>query len=185
MGSTDVGSKAWVSTTGTWGISSNKAYISAVAGINTVALVDVGFGEYTTLSADIVFPSGGNGGIVFRATDGADYLCARIASNSLVLLKREAGLSSTLVSATPTLSFGNTYTLKITMIGTLIQVFIDGVVTIRYSMSASDIVSFPSTKTKVGLREGAGTLGGTWDNFLAKNPEATTSRSAAGTRTSV
>lgn len=70
MGSTSTGSAAWTSLVGTWGIQSNRAYISAgVSALTCLASVECGIADGTISTTIATATSTSNSGLTFRVTD--------------------------------------------------------------------------------------------------------------------
>lgn len=144
-------------------IESNKASDNDVRG---AAVIDAGDAD-VEIEATIVIQSGGNGfnGFVFRYQDSTHFFIGGLDNllNKIVIWENDAGFSEKLGNANGSfpLSDGETHTLKITMNGTAIEIFING------GSEGSIVNSKFQTETEHGLYADA--VGGgtdiTWDNF--------------------
>lgn len=165
IGLTSVGSVAWDQISGTWTIASNKA--KQTAAVNSLVVVDVGHGNVDASVAITIPGSTDNGGLVIRTTDDNNYLRILIADfNTVNLVKRSGGSNTTLASATPSVSQGNTYTLRVRAFNDLIQVWLGSSLVITHTLSAGDYTSFGIDKTKVGIYNG-NRPNTTYDTFSA------------------
>lgn len=156
LGTADTG-QAWTAHTGTWGITSNAAYLVTSSG-ESVATLDCGL-------SDIDFSVSYSGrtddlGIVFRAIDASNWLL--VYSNpggGVETWQRVAGSYSQLHAAAG--SAGASGTLRVVTSGTSINVYLDG--SVLYSVTTSQF----QTETRVGLRRGAaGGTAPTWDELI-------------------
>jgi hypothetical protein len=165
LGTADTG-QTWTAHTGTWGISSNQAYLATRSG-DSVATVDCGKSDIdftcnVTLGADGTQP-----GIVFRATDDQNYLLAFLnnstgATDDIELYQRVAGAYTKLGTdyRFPGDIANTTITLRVVTSGTSIEIYADG--TLRHSHTTSQF----QTATRVGLRLNDAGSGCRWDSFV-------------------
>jgi hypothetical protein len=155
----------WLTTAGTFGITSNKAIAKTMDGVQEGrVVVDVGTGDFD-VSADITLSS--YAGLFLRYKDESNYLAARLtvpatSATPLSISKKIAGVITTIgtdFSVTPVA--GTTYNLRITAKAGAIKVYIDGVEKISVSDTALQ------TETKTGLRVSSD-LTSTFNNFIVK-----------------
>lgn len=90
----------WAAQVGTWGIASNKAAASALAGGLAIATFEAGSVD-TLIESDLV-RSTGNAGIVARYADSNNYLRAYHDGTNAVLQQVVAGTPTTLITAAAT-----------------------------------------------------------------------------------
>lgn len=143
----------WTVSSGTWGVSSNKAYC-AVSGNGRAVLHDVGTGDYT-LTCDVTLTGGSDAGLWFRWVDANN--CWLLALNPLasVTLFRAVGGTFTAVATAAT---AGTDTYVIVTSGSSIEVYRAGALIISVTDSAN------ASGTLVGLRSQNDTVS-RWDNF--------------------
>lgn len=149
LGSTDQG-KAWSQLSGTWGISSNRAY---EPGNNSgIAIIDTGIGNYTSLSATINMPLGNRGGLIFRCTDATNWLSFEAVQGAanFVLRKSVAGVVQTLITGGNAVAI-NDNPIQVILRDSVIQCFYNSVQIFGYTLTAADYAIFPRTKTKAGF----------------------------------
>jgi hypothetical protein len=171
LGATSQGALGWIAQNGTWGISSNKAYLASntsqsSAVVNTaVADVDV--------SADIIPGSSANFGLVFRSIDNNNYLLAFFGFGNIQLFKRDNGSFIGLTGGFPfSITPGSTYQFRIVASGDQLKMFIDGNEVISHTLSSGDQLKYGSA-TSHGIRidaGGGGDSGTVFDNFKISVP---------------
>lgn len=146
----------WTVESGTWGISSLKAYC-ATSGSNVTVYRDLGVAD-CTLSWDATLPTGADSGVWFRKTDASNaWLVATNPAASITLFKMQAG-SFTSVATGPIATTGDHY--DVITVGSSIIVKRNG------SAIITTTQTFNQTATKVGLRSNSDTVS-RWDNFKA------------------
>jgi len=143
LGSTDVGSLPWIAQAGTWGISSNRAYVATNAGDNqNTAVVDTGFSDGVI---QVTVPAAGDGSICFRSVDNNNHFVIGSIGAAVQLYKRTAGsYSGVLTSGGSLLANGDV--VQVILNGDSIQCRINGVVAFNFNDSSFQ------TATKHGLR---------------------------------
>ncbi|WP_261574215.1 DNRLRE domain-containing protein [Frankia gtarii] len=97
LGATETG-EAWQSTSGTWGVDGNAAYLATAAGTRNAATV-VGAADGAFSFTMPVAQAGV--GLVFRSADANNFwrLVAQPGSNSWQLIKRDDGVETTVATA--------------------------------------------------------------------------------------
>lgn len=159
LGTTSDGNAAWVATSGTWGISTNRAYCSGAAGSGVeVATIDGGAGDGTVqVTLAVVAQSG----LAFRVQDDGNFwqLEAQGSSGSNLRLHKWSGGSATLVGTFGTVADGDVITAV--MAGPSITCKKNG------STVGSTSDSYLAAQTKHGITLGTPTLpsGARWDDF--------------------
>lgn len=198
LGSADVGG-AWTAWAGTWGISSNKGYLVTTTD-DARAYLD-GLVPDGTLTVDITQSATRCfAGVSLRGVDANNELLVRYKSttNDLLLSKRVSSVVSTLTNVNPAWPAGTTKTLKVVCKGTLIQVYLGGVLEISYTLTGGDASTF-TTPTLIGMYVNARAVdgddgGSRYNNFawstvaayidsagkLGITPATTTSAPSAG-----
>lgn len=159
IGNAETG-QLWTYPSTAWGIQGNQAYPTSAQSTN-LALIESGVSD-CEVSSDVIL--GSTDGICCRATDGGNYVVARIAisSGGLGLFKIVSGTATQLGVYNFGAVAGNTYNIKIISNGASLKVLLDGVERI----SATD--SFNQTATKHGLRVASGSAGVKYDNFMVE-----------------
>lgn len=155
----------WTARNGTWGISSNKGYAPAVTGAQSTADVDGGRAN-VSVAVDYTYQSN-NGGLVARVVDFSNHILLHVSSTSQIrLTKKVADSFTTLANGSASFSTGNTYNLRAECRGATILAYVDGVLKITHTLSATDQATF-LTPTRFGLRT---TAVGTerFDNFVIR-----------------
>lgn len=150
LGTTSVGSKAWVESSA-WQVIGNQAASTAASGVR-YATVDDGLAD-GTLRAKLTAQGADHvGGIVFRYVDVNNQivLAARVSASDFHyrIIKRVAG-TLTQVAVLPNLSADGDE-LEVTMSGTTIMVKING------AIAWSGTITEHATATKHGLYHGSG-----------------------------
>lgn len=143
LGSADTG-QAWVATLGTWGISSNLAYIATAAGggVNAAYLE----ASENDVAVQATFSTAAQGQrMIGRYVDTDNYLFvhAETGGGAYALYKRVAGVDTSLGSYTVTIANGDV--LKLNMSGNDLTVYLNGVSRITATDAAHN------TATKHGL----------------------------------
>ena len=137
--------QSWANVSGTWGISSNQAYLAAgdsiAGGGQNVAAFDTGVSD-ATLSVRL--SAAGDMGIAFRVTDGSNWYCANISGTTLSIFSVIGG-SLTVVNSTTVSAAANGDFLIVKVAGTTYTAVLNG-----QSVSATDATFL--TQTKGGLR---------------------------------
>ena len=144
LGSTDTG-QAWTAHTGTWGISSNQAYLQTQSG-DSVATFDFGNTE-VDMRCRMTISSTGQPGLVFRATNDQNYLLVIMSSTAVSLWQRVTGTYTQLRSGAVTATPGVPYPVRIVAVGSDIRVYFNGKHALAFSTT-----QFASTGTRVGIR---------------------------------
>ena len=138
MGNTDTG-QTWVPNSGTWGISSNRAYESASApGGQRTTVVDSGMSD---CNVQVTFTTYDDTGLCFRSTDDNNHFL----NNTSELFRKQSGGYTSLGYFSST--FGSGDVMKVELNGTSIKVYRNG------SLVLSATSSFNQTATKHGLRK--------------------------------
>jgi hypothetical protein len=177
LGSAETG-QAWSALAGTWGISSNKAYLVTDTG-QAVAVLDAGVADYTYTIDLTTSPTASrvDCGIVFRATDNNNYLLLAlnkiVGANTIKLWKNSGGAFGALQTVDPAELAENTlYAVRAVLNGNSIVIQLNGVEKINYTLAGADATAF-GTPTKLGIRVNYGALsddkGSRFDNVLV-NP---------------
>ena len=126
LGSADT-LQSWTAHQGTWGISSNKAYVATTGGVDDTATVNSGFSNID-VQADCQNEAQ-RIGLVFRMKDIQNrwYFFYHDGTGKYNLGKVINGIFTTVVDLTEAWALGTTKTLKVTANGTSIECFVDGV----------------------------------------------------------
>lgn len=147
MGTTDTG-QTWVPNTGTWGISSNRAYV--VSGSQATTVVESNLADCTIqVTAAVV----GNGGLCWRSTNNSNHWLMA----PTVVFKKVAGGFTQVGASFSGLTNGTV--IKIILSGNDGYLYFDGVLKLSWSDS------FNATATKHGLRELSGGGSARFDSF--------------------
>lgn len=147
MGTTETGSKTWTPNSGTWGITTNRAYIAA-GGAQLTTIVDAALANCTV---EVTIENFVDSGLCFRSTDDSNNLV----TNGGNLFKRVAGSFTSLGSFT----YGTGSVIKAVLNGSAIELFQDGV----SELSVTE--AFNSTATQHGLRVAALNTANRFDTF--------------------
>ncbi len=141
LGTPSDGGSAWVAGVGTWGINSNRAY-NPSGSPYAAAVLECGGADGTL---QVSLPSiGGNAALIFRYTDASNYWFASLANFDVRFIKIEAG-SATTVGGTAVVTVSAGDVLRVTMAGTALELFQNGVS--RRSISNA----FNASATKHGI----------------------------------
>lgn len=138
--------QSWVNRNGTWGISSNRAYVDAVPG-DWQATADVDASESDGTVQVTVAVVAGDEGFIFRVQSGTNYLMATVDnrfSSGATIYEQVAGAFTALGTAAATIADGDV--LSMVLSGTSIDFKKNGV-----SMVSVSSTRF-QTETKHGMR---------------------------------
>jgi len=145
---TSTSGHAWTALTGTWGISSNKAYVENSSGSQTIAYVEAADADViieVTVHNNTLSNSINRMGIAFRITDASNYLFAYfVGTNALRIFKVVAGSGTQIGTATVT--FANNSVLKVVIAGYQLEAYQNGVLKVGPITE-----TFNQTATKHGL----------------------------------
>lgn len=170
LGSAETG-QAWTANTGTWGISSNRAY-SASDAEGDLATLDSGLvdGKFESIvngSNDMVnyrVPR-----LVFRGnSDASEWLGVSLFGTTLYLTKLDGALIETLASLVVNPADATDYLLRAECSGNQVDVYQDGVLRIQHTLAGGDTKYAGAGYTRVGLRLSKGgtpTAAARWDNL--------------------
>lgn len=180
LGSPDKGA-AWSALSGTWGISSNRAYMPAANSSNQrAAVIDVGAEDFEIECEVFLSSTRAYIGLAFKHASATSFLATRIscdsANNTITLREITAATTGTLLVTGPKADFilGASYMLRVRVEGDRVRVWVDDVLQIDYTMTASQSAAFASS-TSAGLftRKDAttGNDDGTsrWENFTVSD----------------
>jgi hypothetical protein len=145
---------AWTSQAGTWGIATNKAACSALAGSVGIATVPCGT---TNIMAEVVATrAGGTSGLCLRYTDANNYIKAVHNGTNLQVIEVVAGTPNTLINAAAT--YGAAFRMLISMNGNKVRAY--------YNEAA--VGAEVTTAVTTGNAHGLFTddTGATFDNFV-------------------
>lgn len=174
LGSADTG-QPWAPLNGTWGISSNKAYLVTTTSQATAA-TDGGSAD-ANLSVDVTMSPTLNRaatGVIVRATDASNYLMIAMtiiaAGNSITLWKRQGGFTKLQEVLGAGFVNGQTYAVRVVVSGPQVIAYVDGVEKINHTLAGADATAF-ATPTLHGIRiDATGTAddgNSRFDNFRA------------------
>lgn len=147
IGTPSDGGSAWSQISGTWGITTNRAYASASPGQDICVLETSESTGYVQVTFTTVSSSAG---VVARMTDNSNYLLVSIVPGTITMHKRVAGSFTTLGSYASGAS-GDTVKFTYNSSNNL-EAFLNGVSRISVTDSAG------SANTKVGIRVATDTL---------------------------
>lgn len=164
LGNAETGG-AWSAVTGTWGISSDKAYLALGSGSNNVAVVDSGASD---VIVDVTFstyaPDALAQRLIVRETDASNYLLVTNqdaggnVGNNVSIWKNIAGVFTNLAVTAHAWADGDV--VRVVAIGSSLFVYVNGTQLISTSSTANQ------TATKHGI--GGGTKTGRFDNFQVR-----------------
>lgn len=153
LGNAEVGG-AWTAHAGTWGITGNKAYKAAT---NTSCIASINVGAANCDASIVVHTAAGSSsGLVVRATDNGNYIFATpsIFFGFMQLYKVVGGVFTQLGTNGFAAAVNADLTVRIRIVGTVIQVYLNGVLDANlsgdYSASLSGTLL---TATRVGMRD--------------------------------
>lgn len=154
---TPTGGHSWVGSAGDWGISGNQAYDSAAAAGDCVA--DVGVADCVVSCTYSVVGATNTGGMTVRRADASNRITVEATGGSWRMRKFVAG-APTVVDTGGTSASDTTYTLRVEMSGSNVEVFVDDVSTLQGTISDAALLS----ATSHGFRSGGGSTH-RWDDF--------------------
>lgn len=160
LGVADTG-QSWSALSGTWGISSNRAYnVSDVNG--EVATIDAGVANFT-LSAILNGQTSATHqrffNIVFHGLDSLNFLFTRISINDVQLYKNVAGVLTSLASVAIVAVDNTDYLFKVVCSGNSIDIYVDGVLKISHTLAGGDTAFAAYTKAGLRLTKGGTPVG--------------------------
>jgi F5/8 type C domain-containing protein len=143
LGSTETGTtQAWVQDAGTWGIQTNRAYISAAA---TSFATILGAADFNILDVEVDVWTAGDAWLVFRFTDTSNYL--RFGGTFGAAAQFDAVVAGVTTRTDITANIlAQADELKVRCEGSVIEMFINDVLVLTVSETSN------STGTRVGLR---------------------------------
>lgn len=153
---TSIGGTGWTALTGTWGISSNQAYIQSEASPNAVVRQATG----PSANGDglyqfaVVIPASGNGNWLccVRLQDATHFIYVTNGgnSNTLYLRSNNGGSVATINSTGAGISFANstTYIISIRVMGATYQVYVNGALKLDWS---TDSNAFFTSENRWGM----------------------------------
>lgn len=149
---------AWSAVAGTWGVISNTGYLvtTAAAAAPNVAVVESLLSSTTvgvTLSTN---PTGTR--VVVREADASNYIYLENNGTGYDLIKRVAGVNTTLATYTMTTAAGDK--IIVVLNGTLINVYINGFARLSATTSSG------ATNTKHGIGTATGVTSARFDDFI-------------------
>lgn len=159
LGNADTG-QTWEILGGTWGITGNKAYESTTTASDRYAVVPtVANGS---VSADVVWKTGGKIGLVCRAANNTNFIFGYINGNTQVTLAKVVTSTFTgLGNAAFTPVDGTTYKMEIQYVGTSVSLYVNGT-----KMIGPVTVPELTTNIKSGMFKNAAVNTQTLDNFV-------------------
>ena len=139
LGSTSTGSKAWTQHAGTWGIASNKAYVSnGHAGMTCLATIDADVAD-CTVAATLTSASGApTGGIIFRADGSGNQYVVEIQLDTAYTPKiyKGVGGSYSVIATGSSTTVASGSVLSVVLSGSSIIVKDDGVTIVSVTDSS-------------------------------------------------
>jgi hypothetical protein len=176
LSTTENAGLTWLQNDSNLGINANQAYCSAGGSGHSFGIL-----QYTSdgvYQADIKLSGTAhraNVGLAVRELDVNNTLiislCTGTGVNPIRLYKRDGGSFTSLVeSATPALTPGNTYTLKVVLCGINIQIWLNGTKYLDYDLVGADQTHFlmgvgGGLWINTGGSDGTDDLGSRWDNY--------------------
>jgi len=162
LGTADLGG-AWSALQGTWGISSNQAYLVATDGTNRAAAVlDTGTADGTI---QVTFANLQDGNrLVFRATDALNQWTVEVDSTSMILSKIVASVGTIVANIAGTFVSGDK--MRVELFGPSIKVFQNA------TLLTAQTDTFQQTATKHGIgASSSGTMPtARFDDFAVRRP---------------
>lgn len=165
---TTTGAKTWTANLGTWGISGNKAYVSAGAGLQ-VATIDAG--QVSMLvQADLTYQPSAVG-LILNYVDANNYIVFNLATANTITV-RTAGVSRNVSQVYNLITLTNGQTYKVTLMrnGTSVQLLVDGVLTTAVELTGAEVTALASNLCGLYGTGAPNTV--RWDNFLVQTPGA-------------
>lgn len=162
LGSTETG-QAWQTPGGTWGISSNQAYVAVSPSSLDYALVEAGT---PNVSVQVkIAASGGSPGICLRYISNSNALL----SNLTALFRRTSDANNSILTYSTAISVGDT--LRLVCRGNTITAYRQAASTGDFTSIGSVTESQGNTSTLHGLRSSTNTaLATRFDDFLLTAP---------------
>lgn len=147
-----------------FGVASGRAYRESGAGLDLYSYQETGRAD-CTIEADIDIDTSASSalhGLLFRRVSTGNYWAARVqnSTNQLSLLLNNGGARSAAATVALSLADGQTIRMRVTLIGQLILVYVDGTLLITHSSEVH------VAGTQHGLYTSASTVV-RWDNFGA------------------
>lgn len=158
LGTTSDGTKVWSALAGTWGISTNQAYLPTPNGTRSLAVVDAGLSD-CTVSVTLATIAFSAMGLCVRVQDAGNFIAVTYASGTLSVGEFAGGsFNRSLLSTSVT--FANGDVLSVVLSGSSLTFKKNGT-TVGTATDATY-----QTNTKHGLYDGSG-LGSTqrWEDF--------------------
>jgi hypothetical protein len=167
LGTADTG-QAWTAANGTWGISSNKAYLVSATG-QAVATVNAEIADIE-MTCDITLSSTNNRadtGLVLRFIDNNNYLVVVIGKvgnnatdNTFQMFKRDGGTFTQLQAGNSAGNVnGTTYTVRVVADGNVITAYRDNDLSFTHTLTGGNATKFGSP-TRCGIRTSVGSGNG-------------------------
>lgn len=157
--------QVWEVLVGSWSVSALKA----ASAVGATAAVDVGTSDQDVTAT--IIPTTGAPGLVFRcSTTNNDRMSIQIdVTNSLFnLQKTVSGVTTSLVSATQTITAGVEYIVRVVAVGTSVTCYLDGagvtLAPLSYTLTTPEQTQF-GAYTRAGLRN---TGAATFDDFVVR-----------------
>lgn len=122
LGTTTTGSKTWVQTAGTWGIATNKAYVSSgTASQVCIAAVDATVAD-CTIAATFTAGAASNTGLAFRVTDASNFyqVDTHVGGTASIAMFKCVGGAFTAISIPATAAFVSGDVLTVVLLGSSI-----------------------------------------------------------------
>lgn len=155
LGTSDSG-QTWSVLTGTAAISSNTAVPTGGSPSATAALP---FGDHTNgdFSLKIKVTTGANpAGLLVRVLDNNNRVGCfiGIATNTVSIFKTDGGTTTELVNTAMTIVSGTTYTVRAVLTGAVIDMYVDGVFKITWTLTGGDETQYTAANgyTLIGFR---------------------------------
>lgn len=138
----------WYPVAGTWGISTNRLYSVSNANLDIV-IADSLTSEVTlqtTVSGELNSATNFRGiAPIFRYIDTNNFLRADLLNGQVRLVKRDGGTPTTLSTAAQTTTNGTDYVLTVVANGLAINVYVDGVSKISFTLTTAEFKYLAST----------------------------------------
>lgn len=182
LGTADVGG-AWSNDTN-WLVSSNKASPGSFTTTTTrTAFLLAGTNSVDITASVVTGTNKTNMGVLFYSNGSGNYWHVALtrnatgSTNKVDLIQAQAGVSTTLDTASASINLASTHTLRVIANTTSVVVQLDGVELINYAMTGAD-QALIATRTYVGLRTIMGSNSThddgncRWDSFVASDPSS-------------
>lgn len=146
LGSTDGGVvQAWTQNSGTWGINTNAAYISAAAAASIATVA--GDNDFELCSVTVSSWASGEAFLVFRHTDASNYIrWGGTVGSAATLIVRDAAVETTYTADDTFFTLAAGDTLAVRCQGSVIECFVNGALALTVSNTAEQ------SATRVGMR---------------------------------